>query len=204
MQVCGSVDDLRYCADALESVALIAIAVVVALALHPRILGAALDLIGEPAGAARRMSVPQRRLRFYMTGLALLTLLALVWSLAGFYSGPNQQALWAWTRPAGAAVAALFVGATLGGLALLISLAQHTLERRLGPGYASLLLGASAIGAALSVGIMSSLHILSLIAGAIVGAAIVSLYRAVDGLPWYAATAGCVVGAVMAAVRDYL
>ncbi|MEZ5365246.1 MAG: hypothetical protein R2748_23690 [Bryobacterales bacterium] len=34
MQICGSVDDLRYCADALESVALIAIAVVVALALH--------------------------------------------------------------------------------------------------------------------------------------------------------------------------
>ncbi|MEZ5365245.1 MAG: hypothetical protein R2748_23685 [Bryobacterales bacterium] len=78
----------------------------------------------------------------------------------------------------------------------------HTLERRLGSGYASLLLGASAIGAALSVGVMSSLHILSLIAGAIVGAAVVSALSrrrrpALVRRRWLRRRA------VIAAVRDY-
>jgi hypothetical protein len=195
---------MRYCANTAESVALIAVAVLLALALHPRVLGGALKLVGEPPGAVRRMGIPESRVRFYLFGLVLLTLLALLWSLAGLYTGPGQELLWSFTRPAGAAVAALFFGATFGGLALLVSLAQHTLERRLGSGYASLLLGASALGASLSVALMDSLHVLSLIAGAIVGAAVISLYRAVDGLPWYAATAGSIVGALLAAARDYL
>ncbi|HSG65978.1 MAG TPA: hypothetical protein VLD39_13300, partial [Gammaproteobacteria bacterium] len=178
-------DDIRYCADAVEILALIGIAVVVALALHPRILGGALKLIGEPDGAVKRLGVPEPRIRSYLFGLILLTALALLWSIAATYEGPNWEVLWDYTRPAGFAVAALLFGATFGGLALLIALAQHTLERRLGKGYASLLLGASAIGAALSVAVMDSLHVLSLIAGAIVGAAVISLYRAVDGLPWY-------------------
>ena len=204
MQTCGLLDDSGYCAGPAESIALIAIAVVVALALHPRILSAALKLVGEPASAVRRMGVPPRGVRYYKAGLILLTLLALIWTLAGAYSGPSQDLVWDLTRPAGVAVAALVAGATFGGVALLVSLAQHTLERRLGSGYASLLLGASAIGAALSIAVMDSLHLLSLIAGAIVGAAVISLYRAVDGLPWYAATAGCIVGAALTAVRDYL
>ena len=201
---CCFVDDVRYCGDAAEMIALIGIAVAVSLALHPRVLRGALALVGEPPSAVRRMGVPQARVRAYQAGLMLLATLAAIWALAGLYTGPNHEAIWRYTRPAGAAAAALFFGATLGGLALLVSLAQHTLERRLGSGYASLLLGAAAIGAAVSVAVMDSLHILSLLAGAIVGAAIVSLYRAVDGLPWYAATAGCVVGAALAAMRDYL
>lgn len=204
VSACGLVDDIRYCANIAEFVALIAVAVVVALALHPRVLGSALKLIGEPAGAVKRLGVPPSRLRFYLFGLALLTLLALLWSLAGLYHGPGREALWDFTHPAGFAVAALLFGATFGGLALLIALAQHTLERRLGAGYGSLLLGASAIGAALSIALMDSLHVLSLIAGAIVGAAVISLYRAVDGLPWYAAAAGCIVGALLVAVRTHL
>ena len=184
-------------------IALIGIAIVVSFALHPRILSGALKLVGEPESAVRRMGVPASRVWSYQAGLALLTALASVWALAGLYTGPHHEAIWRYTRPAGAAAAALFFGATLGGLALLLSLAQHTLERRLGSGYASLFLGASAIGAAVSVSVMDSLHVLSLIGGAIVGAAIVSLYRAVDGLPWYAATAGCAVGAALSAMRDY-
>ena len=200
---CGPGDDIRCCANSAEILALIGIAVVVALALHPRVLGGALKLIGEPAGAVKRLGVPESRIRFYVLGLILLTTLALIWIVAAAYHGPNQEILWGFTRPAGFAVAALLFGATFGGLALLVSLAQHTLERRLGSGYASLMLGASAIGAALSVALMDSLHLLSLIAGAIVGAAVISLYRAVDGLPWYAATAGSIVGAALTAVRDY-
>ncbi len=204
MQTCGLLEGSGYCAHPAEAIALIVLAVVVALTLHPRFLHAALELVGEPASAARRMGIPRRGLRYYKAGLVLLTLLALVWTTAGLYTGPSQELVWSLTRPAGAAVAALIAGATFGGLALLVSIAQHTLERRLGSGYASLLLGASAIGAALSLALMDSLHLLSLIAGAIVGAAVISLYRAVDGLPWYAATAGCVVGALLTAVQDYL
>jgi hypothetical protein len=201
---CCFVEDVRYCGDAAEMIALIGIAVVVGLALHPRVLRGALTLVGEPPSAVRRMGVPEPRVHAYQVGLMLLAVLAAAWALAGLYTGPGHRAIWDYTRPAGAAAAALLFGSTLGGLALLVSLAQHTLERRLGSGYASLLLGASAIGTALSVAVMDSLHVLSLLGGAIVGAAIVSLYRAVDGLPWYAATAGCVVGAALAAMRDFL
>ena len=204
MQACGLFDDAGYCGNPLEFLALLALAVVIALILHPKILGSALALIGEPPSAIRRLGVPVRRVRWYRGGLIVLTLVAVFWPLGGLYSGPAEESVLRLTRPAGAAFGALLAGATCGGLALLVALAQHTLERRLGSGYASLLLGASAIGAALSVAVMDSLHVLSLIAGAIVGAAVISLYRAVDGLPWYAATAGCVVGAVMTVASDYL
>jgi hypothetical protein len=196
--LCCFPDDVRTCGAFAENATLIILAIVVALALHPRVLGGALNLVGEPPSAIRRLGVPGPRVPLYRTALITLCAMASVWMLAGLYHGPYQQVLLDYTRPALMAVVALIVGATCGGLALLIALAQHTLERRLGSGFASLLLGASAIGAALSMALMHSLHALSFLAGAIVGAAVLSLYRAVDGLPWYAAVTGCALGALLA------
>ncbi|MBI1355317.1 MAG: hypothetical protein GC160_13290 [Acidobacteria bacterium] len=139
--------------------------------------------------------MPTRFENGYLALLGALMFASLLWALVppaeGLFSNPVDRALAELTQLGQSATQALACAAVVGGPLFLVGFLQYALERRLGKGNSSLLLGAATVSVALGLGVMDSIRADVLLFGGMIGASLIVAYRSVPRLAvWAGGVAG--------------
>ncbi len=163
-----------------------ALSCMVLVALSPSVLANVLTMIRDDPSAAERLGVPERRERIYLSVVGALTFAALLWAASLGVEGRLRGLFLEFSLPGEYAFVALMIMAVVCGSLLTFSLAQRSLERRLGAGFGSMMLSAAGVGTVLSLLVTSSTRLLPMAGFTLVGVVLVLLYRTVPSLPWAA------------------
>ena len=143
-------------------------------------------MIRDDPAAAERLGVPERRERTYLSIVGALTFAALLWAASLGVEGRLRGLFLEFSLPGEYAFVALMIMAVVCGSLLTFSLAQRSLERRLGAGFGSMMLSAAGVGTVLSLLVTSSMRFTPMAGFTLFGVVLVLLYRRLPSLPWAA------------------
>lgn len=171
--------NLRDCAAASDLAIIIALSPLILLLFAPRVLGSIFERLGWSRAEAVRFCIPPAYETLYLATVAVMTFVATLWTLSpdGIPGAGLALLVLEATTFGDRALLGLSGAALLGGPLLLGSLLQFSVEKRVGPSFASLLMGAATLGVIISLAAANSLRVDVLLLATVLGTGAVIVMR---------------------------